>query len=49
MFGAPPAHEPERPPEPRLSGVHLEEAAWDNGAQLRVSDVLKGRMGNAAY
>src|SRR5437667_2074751 len=24
-FGATPAHQPERPPEPRLSGVHPEE------------------------
>ena len=22
LFGATPAHQPERPPEPRLSGVH---------------------------
>lgn len=36
LFGAKSAHQPERPPEPRLSGVHPEEAEWDDGTQLRL-------------
>jgi len=30
-FGAAPAHQPERPPEPRPSGVHPEEDAVEKG------------------
>ena len=39
LFGATPVHQPERPTEPRLSGVHAEEAEWDNGTQFRLGEL----------
>jgi len=36
-FGATPAHQPERPPEPQPSGTHPERAEWGReGAALRM-------------
>ncbi len=34
-FGAIPAHEPERPSEPRLSSVRLEEGGVEKSAKLQ--------------
>jgi len=33
LFGATPAHKPERPSEPWLKGVHLKQAEWEEDAK----------------
>jgi len=35
-FGAIPAHQPERPREPRPSGVHPEGAEWNEARSYRI-------------
>jgi hypothetical protein len=36
---------PKRPPEPRPSGVHPEEAKWDDGTQVRLFGRGAGQEG----